>query len=203
MSRYKHGIVGQYLWVIALGLPVALAALVLVRGLQQPPQPLHGREVALVLPGLVDHLGQPLQERHFAGRYRLIYFGFTRCPDACPTALITLTQALQQMGSAAERIVPVLATVDAERDTPETLRAYVGHFHPRLVGITGSHDAIARLEREFGVAAAKAAGTGGTDDYLVDHTNAFFLVSPQGRLLGRFAASGPPDELADALRAAI
>lgn len=147
--------------------------------------------------GLVDQAGAPVDEARFAGRLRLVSFGYTRCPDLCPTALMTVTQALDDLPPALlARLAPVLIAADPERDGPAVLAAFLDTFHPAIVAVTGP---VAVID---GLAAAYAAPIR-RHDGVVDHPVGFFLVGPSGMLLGRLPASITPDELAETLRRAL
>src|ERR1700744_5501013 len=104
---------------------------------------------------LIDQDGQKRSSTDFRGKYQLIYFGYSFCPDVCPTTLAVMSQALDSMGVDANRIVPVFITIDPERDTPKVLKTYMAAFGPRFVGLTGSVKDIAAVEKEFRVYAKK------------------------------------------------
>jgi protein SCO1/2 len=105
---------------------------------------------------LVDSEGRAVTDADFRGRFMLVYFGFTYCPDVCPTSLTYIAQALDRLGPDADKVVPVFITVDPERDTPEQLKEYVRHFHPKLVGLTGTPEQIAAAAKAYRVYFAKA-----------------------------------------------
>jgi protein SCO1/2 len=131
-----------------------------------------------------------------------VYFGYTYCPDVCPTELQTVVAALDQLGPLAERIVPVFITIDPERDTPAALAEYVKLFDERLVGLTGSRDQIAAAARAYRVYYARA-NSKDTTAYLMDHSSFIYLIGPDGsfRALYRQGMSAP--DLADALKARL
>ena len=148
---------------------------------------------------LVDQDGNAVTEQTYKGKLMLIYFGFTYCPDACPTALGVMGAALDKLDVAAERVVPILITVDPERDTPQVLKDYVSNFHPRMVGLTGTPEQIAQVAKAYRVYYQKAAGaTGG--DYLMDHTLLIYLMDGEGKYLANFSASATPDDIAAKIR---
>ena len=133
---------------------------------------------------LTSHQGQRVSDTDFAGKYRLIYFGYSYCPDVCPIDLQTLSAGLRQFegesGERAAKVQPIFITVDPQRDTVEALSRYVAAFHPRLIGLTGSPDEIARTARAFAITyqAQPPATPGG--EYLVDHMRLFVLYGPEG-----------------------
>lgn len=144
---------------------------------------------------LFDHHGRPIAERDFGPDLRLLYFGYTRCPDACPVSLQTMSDALDALGPHGDRITPVFVTVDPERDTPEFLRRYIDMFHPRLVAVSGGAAAIAALAGRYRVKYAKA-DAGDDRPYTVDHTTTIFLTDRDGAVHGRFPHEIAPRELA-------
>ncbi len=141
---------------------------------------------------LVDQQGRPFNARSLEGRWTLLFTGFTNCPDICPTTLATMAALDGRLGAAAPRFLFV--SVDPERDTPERIAAYLGHFDPDLVGATGSRDAIESFTRGLGLAQVRNPGVG--DEYTVDHSAAFVLIDPRARLAGYFRAPHDIDALA-------
>jgi cytochrome oxidase Cu insertion factor (SCO1/SenC/PrrC family) len=152
---------------------------------------------------LTDQRGQPVTDRDFAGRYMLIYFGYTFCPDFCPMSLSTMTRALDLLPpDQAERVVPILITIDPERDTVEQLAEYAPLFHPRLVALTGSRDAIKEAARAYRVYFSRV-GEGDDSDYLMDHSTFIYLMGPDGGYLRHFGHTVSAEEVAQALEAAL
>jgi len=148
---------------------------------------------------LIDQNGATVTDQTYRGKLMLIYFGFTFCPDACPTALGIMSAALDKLDVAAERVVPMLITVDPERDTPQVLKEYVSNFHPRMVGLTGTPEQIAAVAKAYRVYYQKAAGaTAG--DYLMDHTLLIYLMDGEGKYVAHFGPQATPDEIAEEIR---
>ncbi len=135
--------------------------------------------------GLIDQRGQTVTEAQFGPEFRLVYFGYTHCPDACPLALQVMSDAIDGLGRLGERITPVFISVDPERDTPKVLNDYIEMFHPRLLAVTGSAAAIAEIAGRYRVTFAKAPG-GSEQSYSVDHSTSIYLTDAEGRALGRF-----------------
>lgn len=130
---------------------------------------------------LVDHTGRAVSEADFAGRFMLIYFGFTHCPDICPTELQVMANAVDALGEDGARVAPVFITVDPQRDTPAHLKDYVAAFHPKMVGLTGTTEQVAAAAKAYKVYFSKQPGAGGgADDYQVDHTSFVYLMGPDG-----------------------
>jgi protein SCO1/2 len=133
---------------------------------------------------LTDHRGKPVSDRDFAGRYRIAYFGFSHCPDICPTDLAVIAQAMREFEksdpAAAGRVVPTFVSVDPERDTPQVLGEYVAAFHPRLVGLTGTPQQVADAARGHGIYYSKGSTAGG-GGYNVNHGRQATLFGPDGK----------------------
>jgi cytochrome oxidase Cu insertion factor (SCO1/SenC/PrrC family) len=152
---------------------------------------------------LTDQHGAEVTEQDFAGRYMLIYFGYTYCPDFCPMSLSTMTQALDLLPpEQAEQVVPIFITVDPGRDTVAQLAEYAPLFHPRLVALTGSPEATKAAALAYRVYFAKA-GDQDSDAYLMDHSTFIYLMGPDGRYVRHFAHNAAPEEIAAAIEAAI
>lgn len=148
---------------------------------------------------LTDQNGRRRSDAEFRGKLMLIYFGFTYCPDVCPTALTVVTTALDQLGDAADAVVPILITIDPERDTPAVLKDYVAQFSPRYIGLTGTDREIAQVAKAYRVYYAKSPGSGGAP-YLMDHTSLLYLVDQNGRFHTHFTHSSRAEDIAAAVR---
>ncbi|MFW2850994.1 SCO family protein [Sphingomonas sp. TX0543] len=175
---------------------VALAACSPTKQAERPP--LEGASIGGAF-SLTDQNGRVTTDRDFAGKYRIMYFGYTFCPDICPLDVQNISAAVkivekEQPGLGA-RIVPVFVTIDPARDNPAALRQFTAAFHPRLVGLTGSPDQIARVAREYGVYYARGQGSAG--GYLMDHSRAAYLMAPDGKPLALLSQEGPPRKIAD------
>lgn len=149
---------------------------------------------------LVDHTGRAVTDADFRGKYLLVYFGYTYCPDICPTTLQVVTQALDALGVAAAKIQPLLITVDPARDTARVLAAYVRHFHPSLIGLTGTPAQIARAAKAYRIYYARGGDDASDEDYLMDHSSILYLMGPDGGYLTHFTSGIDPDTLAAKLR---
>ena len=148
---------------------------------------------------LTDHTGRAVTEADFAGRFLLVYFGFTYCPDVCPTELGTIAAAIDALEGQAERVTPVFISVDPERDTPDAMADYVSRFHPRMVGLTGTPQQVAGAARAYRVFYAKVNRPEMTQ-YLVDHSSFIYLVGPDGRVRALFRPETTPEAIAQAVR---
>ncbi|MFQ5618571.1 MAG: SCO family protein [Rhodospirillales bacterium] len=167
---------------------------------------------------LVDQTGKPVTDKDFRGRFMLVFFGYTYCPDVCPTDLQIISQAMDALGAAGEIVQPIFITVDPERDTPEVMADYVGNFHPRLLGLTGTRDQVATAAKAYRVYFSKfypppeslsgettAGGvTVGEDEdnseYFMNHSAITYLMGPDGRFREFFSHGTSPDEMAGEIR---
>ena len=148
---------------------------------------------------LVGADGKPVTDRDFRGRYMLIFFGFTHCPDICPAELQVIAQALEQLGDKAKTVVPIFITLDPERDTPEAMANYVKSFGPNFVGLTGSPEAIAAAAKAYRVAYSKVENKDSAGDYSVDHSALVYLMDPEGRYVTHFSYGLSADQMAEKL----
>jgi len=147
---------------------------------------------------LIDQTGVPKTDKDFAGQYLLVYFGYTYCPDVCPTTLAVMGDAMKKLGPAGERITPIFVTVDPARDTPGVLKTYLANFGSRFVGLTGNNEAIKQIEKEYSVYAVRENLQGG--GYAMTHSNTIYLMGPNGKFITHYEEEIGPDKLADALR---
>jgi len=152
---------------------------------------------------LVDQDGKTRRDTDFRGRYMLVYFGYTYCPDICPTSLLAMSQAVDGLGETdpalTQKFVPIFITVDPERDTVEAMAAYAPNFHEDLVALTGTAEQVAAAAKAYRVYYAKA-GEEGADDYLMDHSGFIYLMGPEGEYLAHFPHNATAEEMSAALR---
>jgi len=153
---------------------------------------------------LTDQHGKTVSDTDFRGKYMLVVFGYTFCPDVCPAELQVVTAALDALGPKAEQIQPVFITIDPERDTVDQLAVYAGNFHPRLALLTGSSTAIADVAKAYRVYYAKAEGSAAAGrDYLMDHSSIIYLMGPDGQFVRHFTYTTDAAALAEQLKQAI
>ena len=138
--------------------------------------------------------GKSVASASFRGKWMLIYFGYTHCPDACPTALNDIGVALDMMKQARATVAPLFITVDPERDTPPVIAAYTHQFSPQIIGLTGPAGAIEQAEREYKVYAARHPIEGG--GYAMDHSNIIYVMDPDGKFAGIIDGSANPEDIA-------
>ncbi|MGB1540234.1 MAG: SCO family protein [Rickettsiales bacterium] len=146
---------------------------------------------------LTDSNGNAYSSDALLGQYSLVFFGFTHCPDMCPTGLTTITDALDALPEGLlEQITPVFITVDPKRDTPERMAKYATHFHPKLVSLTGSEDAIQSVAKAYKAFYKSAQTSDDQKDYMVNHSGFIYLMGPKGHYRKHFAHNADPDEMA-------
>jgi protein SCO1 len=146
---------------------------------------------------LENGAGQQVTDQSFRGKYMLVYFGYTYCPDVCPTTLQSLANALDTLGAKAKDVVPIFITVDPARDTPAVMQRYAAAFSPRIVGLTGTPAEIAQVEKEYHVYAAKHVTGPGPNDYLMDHSSVIYVMGPDGHFIAPLAEDAPKQMAAD------
>ena len=150
---------------------------------------------------LTAHTGAKVSDQDFRGKFMLIFFGYTYCPDVCPSELQVISAALDKLGDDGRDIQPLFVTIDPARDTPEVVAQYVKNFHPRFVGLTGSAAEVAAMAKAYRVFYGKAEGSGATD-YLMDHSSIVYLMDREGRFLKHFGYSTDAEGLARGLKEA-
>lgn len=152
---------------------------------------------------LVDHNGRTVTDKDFSGRLMLVYFGFTHCPDICPTGLQTIAMAMDDLGAAGAKVQPILITVDPERDTPDVMKEYVEAFHERLVGLTGTPEQVAKAARAYRVYYQKVPLKDSSLGYSVDHSGFIYLMDGQGRYLSHFRHDATPEQIAQRIKSKL
>ena len=145
---------------------------------------------------LLNQNSQPINESIFLGNYSLIFFGFTYCPDVCPTVLQAISVGLDVINLDTMKIRPIFITIDPERDKPVVLKSYLENFHPLITGLTGKPEEIKKVAKAFGIYYAKAKeNRNSKEDYLMDHSGGIFLIGPNGEFITKISHSATPDEI--------
>ena len=146
---------------------------------------------------LINQYGKKVTDKDFLGGYSLIFFGYTYCPDVCPTALTSVSDALNKLGELGEKITPIFITIDPIRDTVDHLKEYASFFHPRLVALTGTEGEIKAVAKKYRVYYAKAKeNKEDPEDYLMDHSAITYLMGPNGKFVAHFSHGLGPELLA-------
>jgi protein SCO1/2 len=189
------------LMLIAAALAAVLVGLVLWWQPAVPERPLP--KVAQITGGdfTLQTVSGPVSLQDYRGKLVLLYFGYTFCPDICPTSLAATSAGLKLLTpEEAAKVAMLFVSVDPARDTPARLKEYVEFFHPAMVGATGSPEVLAEIARRYGVFYARQKTTGDDVHYAVDHTSETYLIGPQGDLLSRIPHATPADQVALILR---
>jgi protein SCO1/2 len=155
-----------------------------------------GSKVVIDLP---DEQGKLIRTEDLSGKWLLVFFGYTSCPDICPTTLFEVAETLKQLGDLAKKIQPIFISIDPDRDQPRQLREYVNSFDSRILPLAGSPDRTARSAQSFGVSYFKVPGLR-TGDYTIAHSTFMSVVGPEGGLVARFSTDRTSDQIASQLR---
>ena len=173
----------------------------LVLALRDSPRGTAGTALAGAIGGpfeLVDQDGKTVTDRDLKGKWSLIYFGYTHCPDACPTALNDISIALADLGPKRDAIRAVFITVDPERDTPKELKAYLTAFDAPILALTGTAEQVAKAAKSYRVYYAKHPEADG--DYSMDHSSVIYVMDPQGRFTASFTHESTPEQIAERMK---
>ena len=195
---------GRLLTVIVAGLLIGALGSAAVLALSQGPAGPAVQTSGKALIGgpftLVDQNGKTVTDQDFRGRYMLVLFGFTHCPDVCPGELQVMSVSLDELGPKADEIVPIFITLDPERDTQEAMGAFVKNFGSRFVGLTGSPEAIAAAADAYRVAYAQVQEDTSKPDYSIDHSGLVYLMGKDGEYITHFAYGTPAAKMTETLR---
>jgi protein SCO1 len=148
---------------------------------------------------LIDHTGRRRADAEFRGKFLLVYFGYSYCPDVCPTDLMAIAAAMDLLGPVGGDVQPLFITIDPERDTVEHLADYVTAFHPSLIGLTGTPEEIRKVALAYKAFYVKVEAPDGSD-YAIDHTGFIYLIGPNGQYLGFFPPNTTAERLAKIIR---
>jgi protein SCO1/2 len=190
--------------IVLAGLTVgAAAALAIFPAARERLLPAGATSVGRALVGgpfaLTDQNGKRVTDKDFRGRYTLVFFGFTNCPDVCPSALQVMAAALEKLGAKGQQLTPVFITIDPERDTPAQLAGYVKSFHSRLVGLTGTPAEIEAVTKAYRVYVKKVSDPKSSAGYSFDHSAIIYLMGPDGAYLAHFTHATNADAMAERL----
>lgn len=155
---------------------------------------------------LVNQDGETVRDTDLRGKYMLIYFGFTYCPDTCPVALETMSAALDKMDpDIVAQIQPMFISVDPDRDTPQAVKDYIGYFHKYFIGLTGTPAQVKQAADAYGVYYAKAPAAPGDDpqSYLINHVSIIYFMGKDGRYLTHFTHNESPEKISSALQSCV
>ena len=194
--------------IIALSIIIAAISLYILLVIELPSKPLAGQggapEDNVSIGGdfvLTDHNSNRFSSDMMKGKFSLVYFGFTFCPDICPTSLQKLTHVLSVLGKYQIDVLPIFITVDPVRDTPDILKEYLSHFHSKFVGLTGSKEKIREVANLYKVFYAIAEGaTEKNDKYMLDHSSFVYLMNKNGKYMKHFYMNSKPEEIIEYIR---
>ncbi len=195
--------------IIGMSLLIGVGALYLLLSLRTPDKPLAGQvniyEDNAKIGGdfeLIDQNGAVFSSDKLKGKLSLVYFGFTSCPDICPTSLNKITKAVEIVSKNKIDIVPVFITIDPRRDTPVVLKEHLKYFHPKFIGLTGNEKQIREVADNFKVYYAKSASdeSDNDQDYMLDHSSFTYLMDKNGKYLKHFYLESSPNEIMEFLK---
>ncbi len=148
---------------------------------------------------LINQNGETITDKDFRGKFMLVFFGFTNCPEVCPTGLLTITQAMELLGKDATKIAPVFITVDPKRDTPEQMASYLSNFYPSLTGLTGTPEQVKAVEKVYRVYSSKVVDKT-SDEYTMNHSAFVYLMDKNGKFLTHFSHDSETAKMADMIK---
>ncbi|WP_341793019.1 MULTISPECIES: SCO family protein [unclassified Rickettsia] len=197
--------------IIGIGLVIGVISLYLLLSIEMPKKPLAGQgnmygnmhDGEVQIGGnfeLIDQGGKIFNSNSLKGKLSLIYFGFTYCPDICPTSLQKITEVVNSLDKYDVDVTPVFITIDPRRDTPVVLKEYLKHFSPKFIGLTGSEEQIKETADKFKVYYAVANHDSDKSSYMIDHSSFVYLMDAEGKYLKHFYLDSPPNEIIDFLR---
>ncbi len=144
--------------------------------------------------------GKTVTDRTFRGKWLLVYFGYTFCPNSCPTMLLEIATALKKLGADAAKVQPLFITIDPQRDTPGVMQQYTQSFDPRIIGLIGTPEEIAAVAHEYGAYYVRQRTGPGGNDYVMDHSTYLYVMNPEGKYVRAFDSGTSGDRIADELR---
>ncbi|MDE2445413.1 MAG: SCO family protein [Alphaproteobacteria bacterium] len=192
-------------FIIAVTMVLVALAIAAVALSQRPTKGPAGSGTALIGGPftMVDGTGKGVTEKNFKGRYALYVFGFTFCPDVCPTEMQVITAALKEMGAKGDKLTPVFVSVDPDRDTPQIVGQYVANFDPRWVGLTGTAEQLAAMAKAFHVFYQKVPNAKDPQNYEMDHSSIIYLMGPDGTFVKHFPYTTDAKVLASSLNSVL
>lgn len=200
-GKFPSGALRLGLWLGVAASVVVVGGTLVWRAASPPglPAPIFIGEAAIRSDfSLIGHTGRAVTEADFAGRWQLVFFGFTHCPDICPTTLAYMASVMDLLGDRADRVAPLFITVDPARDTVPVMAEFVSAFHPGLVGLTGTEVQVAEAAQNFRVYYERMDDKSAPDGYLMAHAGHLYLMRPDGKFEAVFLESGQsPDTLAE------
>ena len=192
----------RLIFIVAAAFIIGAAGAVFMRGGFAPVATTGGKALIGGPFSLTSHKGATVTNRDFHGKIMLVSFGYTYCPDVCPAELNVISSALEKLGNKAGSVAPIFISIDPERDTVDQLSNYLSSFHPQIIGLTGSKEAIRQAAQAYRAYYAKSEGDS-PDSYLMDHSTFIYLMGPNGEYLTHVGYGVTAEDLAEKLRKAI
>ncbi|WP_211098210.1 SCO family protein [Acuticoccus yangtzensis] len=196
----RLAIIRKVLWALAGAGAIAYAALLVWTSGREPAQQARSEPPFHADFELTDHAGTVRSDEDFAGNWMLVFFGFANCPDICPTTLADVSIVMDRLGEEADRVRPLFITIDPQRDTVAELASYVPRFDPRIVGLTGTADQIARTAKTFRIYYERLEEAAAPDGYTMSHSSQLFLFGPEAGYVTSYAYGTPVEEVVADLR---
>lgn len=197
--------VGMVAILAAVLILVFVSGMALFRGSSKPvPSVSTGQALIASRFELTDHAKRTVTHQTFAGKWQLVFFGFTHCPDVCPTTLSAMSLVLDKLGTRADKIAPLFITVDPTRDTPDVLREYLAAFHPSIVGLTGTEAGVQSAAKSFRIYYSRNEQAEAPGGYLMNHSGYIYLMRPDGSYETHFSEkSDTADKIVTSIRKRI
>jgi protein SCO1/2 len=192
----------RLIFIVAAAFLIGAVGAVFMRGGFEPVTMTSGKALIGGPFTLTSHKGETVSNKDFHGKIMLVSFGYTYCPDICPAELSVISSAMEKLGDKSGSVAPIFITIDPERDTVEQLGKYMSSFHPQIVALTGTEEAIKEAAQSYRVYYAKSQNASG-DDYLMDHSTFIYIMGPNGEYVTHVGYGVTAEELADKLREAI
>lgn len=188
------------LWICIAIAASGVTALLIGPEFRSPPSSLqNARSLIKARFALIDQQHRPVTEKSFSGKWLLVFFGFTNCPDVCPTALGMVSRVMDLLGTKSPKLKPLFVTLDPDRDTAEVLDEYVSVFASSIVGLTGTPMQIKEAAKSFRVYYARVTQDEAPDGYGIDHSALLYLIGPDGKFVAHFLHQQTPEEVAKAI----
>src|SRR6266540_326678 len=201
----RHLMHRRPIFLSALGLPILFGIAVAIALMSSQPL-VRGANSPATIGGpftLTPPDGMTVTEQTYRGKWLLVFFGFTSCPDTCPTALLEIAAALEKLGPDADKLQPLYITVDPLRDTPAVMGNYTQSFDPRIVGLTGTPQQIAAVAEEYGAYFEPRERGPGAEDYVMDHSTYLYLMDAEGKFVRGLDGDTPGERIAEVVRSAM
>lgn len=192
--------ISRIAFVIVIAFSIGVAGALILRSMDLQDTRQSGKALIGGPFSLTNHKNEPVTEKTYQGKFMLVYFGYTFCPDICPAELQIVTEAMEKLGDAGKEVVPLFISIDPKRDTVEQMASYVSNFHPSMVGLTGTDDQIKQAAAAYHVFYARAEGEEyDEENYSMDHSTFIYLMSRNGEYLIHFPYGMTSDDISNSI----